>query len=177
MQPSVATNLETETSPGLLSALLGIYGLPYRWFTAYSYGKRLWTPGQVLAERGADLRFSLGGSGGHYHRQAQPLSRGVKLNVSQSVRVKCAQLNIFACPRDVREETHALYENQSMTSAETAKGPGKQMDSATGVRIKDGIQAACQSSGAKDWQPCHKSWCITNIAEVIKPRHGRWNFS
>lgn len=41
MQPSVATNLETETSPGLLSALLGIYGLPYRWFTAYSYGKRL----------------------------------------------------------------------------------------------------------------------------------------
>lgn len=25
MQPSLATNLETETSPGLLSALLGIY--------------------------------------------------------------------------------------------------------------------------------------------------------
>lgn len=28
MQPSVATNLETESSPGLLSALLSIYGFP-----------------------------------------------------------------------------------------------------------------------------------------------------
>lgn len=105
-------------------------------------------------ERGADLRISWGcswgGGGGHYHRQTQPLSCGVKLNVSQSVRLKCAQLNIFACPRDLREETHALCENQSTTSAETTKGPGKQMDSATGVRIKDGIQGACQSSGTKD---------------------------
>lgn len=60
MQPSVATNLETESSPGLLSALLGIYGFPYRWFTSYSRGTGLWTHGQVLLGQGLDLHISPG---------------------------------------------------------------------------------------------------------------------
>lgn len=41
-QPSVATNLDTESSPGLLSALLGIYGFLYRWFTPHSWGDWGW---------------------------------------------------------------------------------------------------------------------------------------
>lgn len=112
MQPSVATNLETETSPGLLSALLGIYGLAYRWFTSYSYGKRLC---ELL---GRSWRIGLWADAfpeaGHASNakqtqevavtptgQAGPLSSCVKTNAGGSVSLKemCTAQYFFFCVR------------------------------------------------------------------------------
>lgn len=110
MQPSVATNLDTESSPGFLSALLGIYGFPYRWFTPHSAGVWGWREGggggwgrgQVPLSQGLDLSISHGRPclctratsehSGHYRRRARAFLSWCRNRGKVMRQVKCARL-------------------------------------------------------------------------------------
>lgn len=109
MRPSVATNWDTEPSPGLLSALLGIYGFLYRWFTPHSWGSwkggGMWSHGQVLPSQGLDLSISRGRPcfhtratserSGHYRRRAWAFLSWCQSQCKVMCQPKCARLNIL----------------------------------------------------------------------------------
>lgn len=149
MQPSVVTNLETESSPGLLSALLGIYGLQYRWFTLRSKntrgeGRGPQTHRQLLPRWAPGLHiFSWQSTLSHWAAvTCRPERSGTSLRASRGLLSRCqAKCKLICQPKCAwlgflhvletggqgrGEEPHILYSIKQLQEERWAEGSGKQ---------------------------------------------------